>query len=177
VSRIGKLPVHVPSGVTVSLADRVFRAKGPLGELSVTLPEGVDVVTDSGEVRLTIPSPEFDPVHGLARTLVHSTVEGVAKGFAKSLDLVGVGYRAELKGKNLHLNIGHSHPHVIEPPKGISFEVPEQTRIVIKGCDKQVVGQVAANIRGLRPPEPYKGKGIKYAEETIRRKEGKTGAA
>ena len=177
MSRIGKLPVHVPSGVTVSIGDRVFRAKGPLGELSVTLPEGVDVVTESGEVRLTIASAEFDPAHGLARTLVHSTVEGVAKGFAKSLDIVGVGYRAELKGKNLNLTIGHSHPHLIEPPAGISFEVPEQTRIVVKGCDKQVVGQVAANIRGLRPPEPYKGKGIKYVGEIIRRKAGKTAAS
>ncbi len=176
MSRIGKLPVPVPSGVTVGVDQRVFRAKGPLGELAVTLPEGVTVNVDGSTVKLAIDSVEHDPAHGLARTLVNSTVVGVSKGYSKSLDIVGVGYRAELKGKKLQLNIGHSHPHLIDPPDGISFEVPDQTRIVVKGCDKQAVGQVAADIRGLRPPEPYKGKGIKYVGEVIRRKAGKTAA-
>ena len=176
MSRIGKLPVHVPSGVTVSAQGRTFGAKGPLGELSIALPEGVSVDVNGSTVTVKVDSLEHDPAHGLARTLVNSTVIGVSKGYSKSLDIVGVGYRAEMKGKNLQVNVGHSHPHLIVPPAGISFEVPDQTRIVIKGCDKQTVGQVAADIRGLRPPEPYKGKGIKYVGEVIRRKAGKTAA-
>jgi large subunit ribosomal protein L6 len=176
MSRIGKLPVQIPAGVTVGVDHGTVRAKGPLGELSVTVPHGVDVEIADGNVLLKIADDQHGPAHGLARTLVHSAVEGVSKGYMKSLDIVGVGYRAELKGKNLLVNVGHSHPHLIEPPNGISFEVPDPTRIVIKGCDKQVVGQIAADVRGLRPPEPYKGKGIKYVGEEIRRKAGKTAA-
>jgi large subunit ribosomal protein L6 len=176
MSRIGKLPVRIPSGVTVAADKDVVRAKGPLGELTVRMPKGVTVEIADGAVLLKIADPASGPAHGLARTLVHSVVEGVSKGYSKALEIVGVGYRAELKGKNLVLVIGHSHPHVIVPPSGVTFEVPEQTRITVKGYDKQAVGQMAANIRSLRPPEPYKGKGIKYVGEEIRRKAGKTAA-
>ncbi len=176
MSRIGKLPVRIPSGVTVGTEKDSVRAKGPLGELTVRMPKGVQVGVADGQVHLRIADPELGPAHGLARTLVFSAVEGVSKGYSKTLDIVGVGYRAELKGKSLLLVIGHSHPHVLVPPTGVSFEVPEQTRIVVKGYDKQAVGQMAANIRSLRPPEPYKGKGIKYLGEEIRRKAGKTAA-
>ena len=177
MSRIGKMPVPIPAGVTVGLSGNVLKAKGPLGELTVNVPEGVHVDVAEGNVNLTIDSADQGPVHGLARTLVNSAVLGVSKGYAKTLEIVGVGYRAELKGKNLLLNVGHSHPHLLVPPTGITFEVPEQTRVIVKGCDKQSVGQMAADIRGLRPPEPYKGKGIKYAGEVIRRKAGKTAAS
>jgi large subunit ribosomal protein L6 len=177
MSRIGKLPVTVPAGVSVAFEHGVLRAKGPLGELAVGLPEVVRVVIEGGKVKLSVDAEADRPMHGLARTLVASAVAGVSKGFSKTLEIVGVGYRAELKGKKLVLNIGYSHPHVVEPPAGISFEVPEQTRVVVKGYDKQAVGQMAADVRSLRPPEPYKGKGIKYAGEVIRRKAGKTAAA
>ena len=176
MSRIGKLPVRIPSGVQVGVEQGVVRTKGPLGELSVDVPEGIAVSVGEGAIQVTVESEDSRPLHGLTRTLVNSAVTGVSTGFSKTLEIVGVGYRAELKGKALSVNVGHSHPHLIEPPAGITFEVPEQTRIVVKGCDKQAVGQVAADIRALRPPEPYKGKGIKYAGETIRRKAGKTAA-
>jgi large subunit ribosomal protein L6 len=176
MSRIGKLPVRIPSGVTVGVEQNQLRAKGPLGELFVAVPQGLSVTVADGEVRVATEAESHGPLHGLTRTLVNSAVLGVSKGFSKSLEIVGVGYRAELKGKNLVMQLGHSHPHVIVPPAGISFEVPEQTRVTVKGCDRQSVGQMAADIRGLRPPEPYKGKGIKYVGEVIRRKAGKTAA-
>ncbi|MFN8178578.1 MAG: 50S ribosomal protein L6 [bacterium] len=176
MSRIGKLPVRIPSGVSVGIEQSRLRAKGPLGELFVEVPHGLHVTVVDGEVRVAAETAAQGPIHGLTRTLVSSAVLGVSKGFSKALEIVGVGYRAELKGKNLVLQLGHSHPHVIEPPAGVSFEVPEQTRVVVKGCDRQSVGQMAADIRGLRPPEPYKGKGIKYVGEVIRRKAGKTAA-
>lgn len=176
MSRIGKLPVRIPSGVKVGVEPGVLRAKGPLGELSVNLPKGLDVTVAGEEVLLVAQTPAHGPVHGLTRTLVHSAVVGVSQGFSKTLEITGVGYRGEMKGKTLVLHLGHSHPHVLEPPKGISFEIADQGRVVVKGCDRQMVGQVAADIRGLRPPEPYKGKGIKYVGEIIRRKAGKTAA-
>ena len=176
MSRIGKLPVKIPSGVKVGVEQGVLRAKGPLGELSVSLPQGLDVTVSDADVRLVAQTKAHGPLHGLTRTLVQSAVLGVSRGFSKALEITGVGYRGEMKGKTLVLHLGHSHPHVLEPPKGISFELAEQGRVVVKGCDKQLVGQVAADIRGLRPPEPYKGKGIKYVGEVIRRKAGKTAA-
>jgi large subunit ribosomal protein L6 len=176
MSRIGKLPVRIPSGVKVGLEQGVLHAKGPLGELSVNMPRGLDVSVTDAEVLLVAHTKAQGPVHGLTRTLVQSAVLGVSQGFSKSLEITGVGYRGEMKGKSLVLHLGHSHPHHLEPPKGITFEVADQGRVVVKGCDKQLVGQVAADIRGLRPPEPYKGKGIKYVGEIIRRKAGKTAA-
>ena len=176
MSRIGKLPVRIPSGVKVGVEQGVLRAKGPLGELSVNLPKGLEVSVAADEVRLVAETKAHGPIHGLTRTLVQSAVVGVSQGFSKTLEITGVGYRGEMKGKTLVLHLGHSHPHVLPPPSGISFEIADQGRVVVKGCDRQLVGQVAADIRGLRPPEPYKGKGIKYVGEVIRRKAGKTAA-
>jgi large subunit ribosomal protein L6 len=176
MSRIGKLPVRIPAGVKVGIEHGVLRAKGPLGELAVNVPRGLKADVTDGAVTLVARSAADGPIHGLTRTLVQSAVVGVSRGFSKALEITGVGYRGEMKGKSLVLHLGHSHPHVIEPPKDISFEVGDQGRVVVKGCDKQLVGQVAADIRALRPPEPYKGKGIKYVGEVIRRKAGKTAA-
>jgi large subunit ribosomal protein L6 len=178
MSRIGKSPVPVPGAVSVSLAGGVFTAKGPKGELEVKLPTEMKVEIEGSEVRVSRPSdsPQHRSLHGLTRSLVNSAVVGVSEGFSKKLEIVGVGWRAEMKGKNLVLHVGYSHPHTIEPKNGVEFETPEQTVVVVKGADKQAVGQVAAEIRSLRPPEPYKGKGIKYEGEHIRRKAGKTAA-
>ncbi|GJM44013.1 MAG: 50S ribosomal protein L6 [Gemmatimonadota bacterium] len=178
MSRIGKLPVAVPSGVTTKLENGVFTAKGKLGELSVDVHRDLVVEIGDGEIVVKRPSEskEHRSAHGLTRTLIFSAVMGVAEGFSKTLEIVGVGYRAEMKGKDLVMHLGYSHPHTIAAGDGISFEVPEPTKVVIKGADKQKVGQVAANVRGLRPPEPYKGKGVKYEGEFIRRKAGKAAA-
>ena len=179
MSRIGKVPVPVPSGVDVTIDGLTVTAKGPQGELTRTMPEGVSisraddgaiVVTRTGESRTERSR------HGLVRTLVANMVTGVHEGYAKTLDLVGVGYRAAAKGKGLELQVGYSHPVPVDAPEGIAFEVPSPSRIVVRGIDKVLVGQVAANIRKVRPPEPYKGKGIKYEGEVIRRKAGKAGA-
>ena len=176
MSRIGKLPVPVPDGVDVTLDGLTVTVKGPKGELTRTMPEGVTlsrdddgavVVTRNGESRTERSR------HGLVRTLIANMIEGVTSGYAKSLELVGVGYRAASKGSDLELQVGFSHPVTIEAPAGISIEVPAPTRITVSGIDKVLVGQVAANIRKVRPPEPYKGKGIKYEGERIRRKAGK----
>ena len=176
MSRIGKLPVPVPDKVNVSLAERVFTAKGPNGELAVNLP--ADMLVEIGEGEITVKRPsdskQHRSLHGLTRSLVNSAVVGVSVGFEKRLKIVGVGWRAELKGSNLVLHLGYSHPHSVEPRSGCSFETPDQTTVLVKGADKQAVGQIAAEIRSLRPPEPYKGKGVKYADEVIRRKAGKT---
>ena len=176
MSRIGRLPVPVPSGVTVKLEKGLLTTKGPLGELSVRLSDEMNVTVDDGEIRVERPSDSktHRSLHGLTRSLVNSAVVGVAQGFEKKLEITGVGYRAELKGKNLVLNLGFSHPITVEPPAGIEFQVPEPTKISIKGADKQAVGQVAAEVRAHRPPEPYKGKGVRYEGEHIRRKAGKT---
>jgi large subunit ribosomal protein L6 len=178
MSRIGKLPVPVPGGVTVKLERGVFSAKGPLGELMVKVPRGIGVAIEGAEVLVTRPSDSkpHRSLHGLTRSLLNSAVLGVSQGFSKTLEIVGVGYRAEMKGKALVLHVGYSHPVTMEPPAGIGFETPEPTKVVVKGADKVAVGQMAADVRSKRPPEPYKGKGIKYQGEQIRRKAGKTAA-
>jgi large subunit ribosomal protein L6 len=178
MSRIGKLPVEVPSGVDCKLERGVFTAKGSLGELTVNIHRDFAVEIADGEITVKRPTESklHRSLHGLTRTLIHSAVVGVSQGFGKTLEIIGVGYRAEMKGKDLVVHVGYSHPHTVVAPDGISFETPEPTRIVVKGADKQAVGQVAANIRSLRPPEPYKGKGIRYQGEQVRRKAGKAAA-
>ena len=179
MSRIGKLPVAVPSGVNVNIADGEVHVKGPKGELrervlshvSVKLEDGKVVVERKGEGK------EYRSAHGLTRTLVNNMIEGVSKGFRKSLEIQGVGYRAAKSGEKLNLTLGYSHPISFDPPKGITLSVEGTNKIHIEGIDKQQVGQVAAEIRGLRPPEPYKGKGIRYAGEYVRKKLGKAGKA
>ncbi len=179
MSRIGKLPVPVPDGVDVELDGLTVTVKGPKGELTRTMPEGVELSRDDdGAVVVTRTGESRDERsrHGLVRALIANMVHGVSDGYSRTLELVGVGYRAIPKGSDLELQVGYSHPVVIEAPDGISFEVPQATRVVVSGIDKELVGQVAANIRKVRPPEPYKGKGIKYEGEVIRRKAGKAAA-
>ncbi len=178
MSRIGRLPVVVPKGVDIEINGTHVHVKGPKGELQRTLPASMEISFDEGVIQVNRPSESntHRALHGLTRTLISNMVVGVSTGFEKVLEINGVGYRAELDGNNLVLYVGYSHPVVMEPPQGISFEVDTRTRLVkVKGYDKEMVGQVAANIRKIRPPEPYKGKGIKYQTETIRRKAGKTG--
>jgi large subunit ribosomal protein L6 len=178
MSRIGKMPVPLPKGVTTALDGDEFRAKGPLGEMKVDLPKGMSLEIQASEVLVKRDgdSKTMRSLHGLARSLVNSAVQGVSQGFSKTLEITGVGYRGEIKGKNLVLHLGYSHPITVVPPKGIELLTPDPTHVVVKGVDKQAVGQIAANIRGFRPPEPYKGKGVKYSNEVIRRKAGKTAA-
>jgi large subunit ribosomal protein L6 len=178
MSRIGKAPVAVPNGVTVTLKDgNVISVKGPKGELTRSLPAAMTVTQENGTVTVTRPSDEdqHKSLHGLTRTLIANMVEGVTKGFSKNLELVGVGYKAEKRPYGLQLSLGYSHPIEYRAPQGITLNAPVPTQIVVEGANKEVVGQVAAEIRGLRPPEPYKGKGVKYAGEQIRRKAGKAG--
>jgi len=178
MSRIGKAPVAVPSGVTVTLKDgNVISVKGPKGELTRSLPAAMAVKQENGQVTVTRPSDEdqHKSLHGLTRTLIANMVEGVTKGFSKNLELVGVGYKAEKRPYGLQLSLGYSHPIEYRAPQGITLTAPVPTQIVVEGANKEVVGQVAAEIRSLRPPEPYKGKGVKYAGEQIRRKAGKAG--
>ncbi len=178
MSRIGQLPIVVPAGVDVKIKGTHVRVKGPKGELQHTFPADMAISLEDGEVIVKRPSDErtHRAYHGMTRALINNMVVGVNTGFSKVLEINGVGYRAELEGKNLILNVGFSHSVKVEPPEGIEFEVDARTRqIVIKGYDKQVVGHVAADIRKVRPPEPYKGKGIKYLDERIRRKAGKAG--
>ena len=175
MSRIGKKPVLLPTGVTATVKDREVKVKGPKGELSLRVVEGIDVTIDKGGVTLT-PKEMTDELRakwGLQRTLVNNLVEGVSKGFAQQLEIAGVGFRAAVQGKNLQLQLGYSHDVIYPIPAGIDIKCEKPTLILVSGSDKQKVGQVAAEIRGFRKPEPYKGKGIKYAEEKIRRKEGK----
>ncbi|NOT40415.1 MAG: 50S ribosomal protein L6 [Alphaproteobacteria bacterium] len=175
MSRIGKKPVLLPTGVTATVKDREVKVKGPKGELSLRVVDGIDVTVDKGGVTLT-PTEMTDDLRakwGLQRTLVNNLVEGVSKGFAQQLEIAGVGFRAAVQGKNLQLQLGYSHDVVYPIPAGIDIKCEKPTLILVSGSDKQKVGQVAAEIRGFRKPEPYKGKGIKYAEEKIRRKEGK----
>jgi large subunit ribosomal protein L6 len=175
VSRIGRKPIELPVGVGVSIsADRVM-VNGPLGELSQRVPARMKVEQRDGEIVVTRPTErgEDRALHGLTRSLIANMVEGVTKGFEKRLEVHGVGYRAALRGTALELNVGYSHPVVVQPPPGITFEVPAVTQIVVKGVDKQQVGQIAAEVRRVRPPEPYKGKGIRYEGEYVRRKVGK----
>ena len=175
MSRIGHTPVPVPDGAEVSIGPGRVQVKGPLGELDQHVPARITIESKGAEVVLTRPSERGDDraLHGLARTLVANMVEGVTKGFEKQLEIHGVGYRATQSGDVLELAVGFSHAVKIDPPAGITFELPQPTRIVVKGIDKQQVGQVAADIRAVRPPEPYKGKGIRYVGEYVRRKIGK----
>ena len=175
MSRIGRKPITVPSGVEIRIEPELVTVKGPKGELSERISRDMTVQQD-GEI-LTVERPtdrgEHRALHGLTRSLVANMVEGVTNGYVKALEIQGVGYRAALKGKNLELALGYSHPVSIDAPDGIEFEVPQPTRVVVKGISKQMVGEVAANIRKQRPPEPYKGKGIRYEGEYVARKVGK----
>lgn len=178
MSRIGRMPIAVPEGVDIKIKGANVKVKGPKGELSHTFPASMKIKLDDGEIKVTRPSDErtHRALHGMTRALINNMVVGVSEGFEKVLEINGVGYRAELEGQNLVLNVGFSHPVTIEPPEGITFEVDGRTRqIKVMGYDKQAVGQTAAVIRKVRPPEPYKGKGIKYLDEVIRRKAGKAG--
>lgn len=179
MSRIGRTPITVPAGVTVSVDDgNHIVVKGPKGQLERRLPPGMEVSVDAGLIHVKRPDDEkrSRSLHGLTRSLVANMVEGVTHGFSKALEVNGVGYRASKEGKKLVLNVGYSHQVTVEETEDISIDVPAPNQIVIKGIDKQKVGQFAADVRKKRPPEPYKGKGIKYVDEHIRRKEGKTGA-
>ena len=178
MSRIGKLPVKIDAGVTITVDDsNVVTVKGPKGTLSQQMHPDMQIEQDNGVLTVKRPSDDkaHRALHGLTRSLIHNMVVGVTAGFEKKLEIVGTGYRAQLQGKNLVLNMGYSHPVEFQPIEGITFEVPDNTTIIVKGIDKQAVGQVAAVIRSKRPPEPYLGKGIKYSGEYIRRKAGKTG--
>lgn len=178
MSRIGKLPIAIPDGVQVSVDDRTVKVKGPKGELSHRVPAQISAVLEDGHlvVARQNESRQSRALHGLNRSLIANMVEGVVSGFDKTLDIVGVGYRAELKGRNLTLSLGYSHPVIFQAPPDVDLEVTGGTRITVRGIDKQLVGQVAAVIRSFKKPEPYKGKGIRYDGEQVRRKAGKTGA-
>ena len=177
MSRIGKMPIPVPAGVDVTIDGQTVTVKGPTGELTRTFLPSMTITRDGDELIVTRPDDtrESKSAHGLTRTLLANMVEGVSNGFSKKLQLVGVGYRAALKGKDLEMQLGYSHPVLVEAPENITFEVPSQTEIVVSGPSKEQVGQVAANIRKWRKPEPYKGKGIRYEGEHVRRKVGKAG--
>ena len=178
MSRIGRLPVVVPQGVDVEVKGSLVRVKGPKGQLERVFPGEMEITKEDQTILVGRPDdePKHRALHGMTRALINNMVVGVSTGFRKVLEVNGVGYRAEVKGKDLVLNVGYSHPVVVTPPEGITFSVDERTRqITISGYDKQEVGQVAADIRKVRPPEPYKGKGIKYLDEKIRRKAGKAG--
>lgn len=177
MSRIGKRPISIPNKVTVSIDGQAVAVKGPKGELSRVLPSEVEVVQD-GEALLVKRRDESRVArqrHGLSRTLVANMVEGVSQGFQRRLEIIGVGYRAQVQGKNLILNVGYSNPVQIEPPDGIQMAVENNTNVIVSGIDKEIVGNTAARIRAVRPPEPYKGKGIRYAGEVVKRKAGKAG--
>jgi large subunit ribosomal protein L6 len=175
MSRIGRKPIPIPEAVTVELAPGRVAVKGPKGELAQGLSPEMKVAEDDGAIVVERPSDrgEHRALHGLTRSLIANMVEGVTEGFEKRLEIQGVGYRAQLKGRKLEMALGYSHPVAVDPPEGIEFEVPQPTEVVVRGIDKQLVGQVAADIRKRRPPEPYKGKGIRYRGEHVRRKVGK----
>jgi large subunit ribosomal protein L6 len=175
MSRIGKQPIELPTSVNVSLSPGRVMVNGPLGELTQDVPARMQIAQANGVITVVRPTERGDDraLHGLTRTLIANMVEGVTKGFEKRLELQGVGYRAALQGADLRLDVGYSHPVVIKAPQGITFEVPTPTEVVVKGVDKQQVGQISAEVRKVRPPEPYKGKGIRYQGEYVRRKVGK----
>ncbi|HBI02714.1 MAG TPA: 50S ribosomal protein L6 [Paenibacillaceae bacterium] len=177
MSRIGKKPVMIPEGVEVKVDGNVFTAKGPKGSLTRTFHNDMNIQVEGNEIVITRPSDNklHRALHGTTRSLVNNMVEGVSKGFAKTLELVGVGYRVAKTGNKITLSVGYSHPVEVTPEEGIEFEVPTQTQIIVKGISKERVGQIASEIRAVRSPEPYKGKGIRYQGEKVRRKEGKTG--
>ena len=176
LSRIGKKPIEIPKDVKVTQSGNSLKVKGPKGELESTFHRniGIEIIGEEIIVKRPDDTKENKALHGLTRALIQNMVEGVTKAYQKTLDIVGVGYRAELKGKNLLLNMGYSHPIYFIPPDGITLQTPVQTQIIISGIDKQLVGMVAAKLRSIRKPEPYKGKGIKYSDEQIQRKAGKT---
>jgi large subunit ribosomal protein L6 len=175
MSRIGRKPIQIPDGVEVDVKPGAVSVKGPKGELEQTLDNDMKVGLDDGTIKVERPTDrgEHRALHGLTRSLIANMVEGVTEGFERRLEIQGVGYRAQLKGKNLEMALGYSHPVSIEAPDGIEFEVPQPTEVVVRGIDKQLVGETAARIRKSRPPEPYKGKGVRYAGEHVTRKVGK----
>ncbi|CAM5220595.1 Large ribosomal subunit protein uL6 OS=Ureibacillus acetophenoni OX=614649 GN=rplF PE=3 SV=1 [Ureibacillus acetophenoni] len=178
MSRVGKKPIEVPAGVTVTIAeDNTVTVKGPKGELTQSFNKDIKIEQEGNVITLTRPSEskEHRTIHGTTRALLANMVTGVSEGFSRTLELVGVGYRAQLQGKKLVLNVGYSHPVEFTPEEGLEIEVPSNTKVTIKGINKERVGALASNIRDVRPPEPYKGKGIRYEGEVVRRKEGKTG--
>lgn len=177
MSRIGKKPIEIPTGVTITINGDVITVKGPKGELTRSFNSDIEIKVEENVINLSRPSEskEHRSIHGTTRSLLANMVEGVSKGFEKSLELIGVGYRAQKQGKKLVLSVGYSHPVEFEPEEGVEVEVPSNTKVIVKGINKERVGALAANIRQVRPPEPYKGKGIRYEGEIVRRKEGKTG--
>jgi len=177
MSRIGRLPVTIPSGVDITIDGRSVQVKGPKGTLSHVVAEPIDVVKEDGVIRVTRPSDDgpVRALHGLSRTLIANMVTGVTEGYKKTLEIVGVGYRVQARGQDLEFSLGFSHPVTITPPEGITFRVEAPTRFVVEGIDKQLVGEISARIRKLRKPDPYKGKGVRYQGEVIRRKVGKAG--
>lgn len=177
MSRIGNKIVTIPEGVTITQNGNEVTVKGPKGELTRTFASAIQMNIEGNEVTFTRPNDnkEMKTIHGTTRANFNNMVVGVSQGFEKALELIGVGYRAQMQGSNLILNVGYSHPVEITPPEGVTIEVPSNTQVIVKGINKEHVGELAANIRGTRPPEPYKGKGIRYVGEYVRRKEGKTG--
>ncbi|NBW72885.1 MAG: 50S ribosomal protein L6 [Microbacteriaceae bacterium] len=177
MSRIGKMPIAIPSGVEVKIEGQVVSVKGPKGSLTHTVPAPITVVMEDNNILVTRPDDERNSrsLHGLTRTLISNIIEGVTKGYSKALEIVGTGYRVTAKGSSIEFALGYSHPIVVEPPAGISFQVEGNNKVTVVGIDKQAVGEVAANLRKLRKPEPYKGKGVRYAGEVVRRKAGKAG--
>ena len=177
MSRIGRKPITVPAGVEVTIDGSAVTVKGPKGTLSGTFNKNMTIAMDEGVINVTRPNDEKEnrSLHGLTRTLIANMVEGVSNGYSKTLDIVGIGYRANMQGKDVVLSVGYSHTVTIVAPEGITIACPSPNQIVVSGADKQKVGQIAAEIRGVRPPEPYKGKGIRYSDEHVRRKEGKAG--
>ncbi|BCS34593.1 50S ribosomal protein L6 [Luteitalea sp. TBR-22] len=177
MSRIGKKPIPVPKGVQVTLKDGLVEVKGPKGQLSQPLPPGVTVALEDGQIVASVgEAREQRKFHGLGRTLVANAVQGVSEGFKRELDIVGVGYRAEVKGRDVHFALGYSHPVVFPLPTGIDVAIEKQTHVTVTGIDKQLVGQVAANMRSLRKPDPYKQKGVRFTGEVLKKKAGKAGA-
>ena len=177
MSRIGRLPIDVPSAVNVTIDGSAISVKGPKGELSLVVPSPIEVALEDGQLLVTRPDDERNSrsLHGLTRTLIANQIIGVTEGYSKGLEVVGTGYRVAAKGESLEFALGFSHSITIDPPKGISFTVEGNNKVTVNGIDKQAVGEVAANIRKLRKPEPYKGKGVRYAGEVVRRKAGKSG--
>jgi len=177
MSRIGRLPIDVPGAVTVTIDGQAVNVKGPKGELSLVVKEPIEVKLEEGQVLVTRPDDEraSRSLHGLTRTLIANQIIGVTEGYSKSLEVVGTGYRVQSKGSGVEFALGFSHPVNVEPPAGITFEVEGNNKLTVKGIDKQAVGEVAANIRKIRKPEPYKGKGVRYSGEVVRRKAGKSG--
>lgn len=177
MSRIGRLPITVPGGVTVSQEDRVVTVKGPKGELQLTIPDPIEIAIEDSTVTVSRPDDERESraLHGLVRTLINNNITGVTEGFQKTLEVVGTGYRVAAKGQSLEFALGYSHSITVDPPEGVTFSVEGNDKVTVSGIDKQAVGEAAANIRKLRKPEPYKGKGVRYEGEYVRRKAGKAG--